>query len=146
MRAPLKDLSAERVSIDWGSIVGPVGEGTFHTLLAALPEEYKSYEIPYRLLHLQHQETQRHHPHHLPNSTPKQRDMFCQMAKISRVTSFARPAHSANKPYKAGCKADVDQASGDIATACLPSRLISWFEPRLPLLPLHFIPSMRFSG
>ncbi len=47
-----------------GSIVSPVGDGTFHTLIAALPKEEKSHEIPYRLPHLQHQNTQRYHPHH----------------------------------------------------------------------------------
>jgi hypothetical protein len=70
----------------------------------------------------------------------KTRDLFCRMAKKSCVTAFARPAHSANKSYEVGCKADVKRASGDIATACLPSRLISWFEPRLPLLPLQLCP------
>jgi hypothetical protein len=33
--------------------------------------------------------------------------------------------------------ADSYRATGEPATACLPSRLISWFEPRLPLLPLQ---------
>jgi hypothetical protein len=35
-----------------GSIVGPVGDGTFHALIAALPEEEQSHEIPYRLPYL----------------------------------------------------------------------------------------------
>jgi hypothetical protein len=49
--------------------------------------------------------------------------MFCRKAKKTRATSFARPAHIAYVPYETGCKADVDQASGENATACLPSRL-----------------------
>ena len=52
------------------------------------------------------------------------RDIFCRMAEKMRATSFARPAHIVHVPYETGCKADVNQTSGDIATACLPSRLL----------------------
>jgi uncharacterized protein UPF0047 len=54
----------QRVSFDWGSTVGPVGDGNIHTLIAALPEEEKTYEILYRLSHLQYQKAQRHPTHH----------------------------------------------------------------------------------
>ena len=37
-------------------------------------------------------------------------------------------------------KARRKRVSGDLATICLPSRLISWFELRLPLLPLQLYP------
>jgi hypothetical protein len=46
------------------------------------------------------------------------------MAEKMGATSFARPAHNESESYEAGCKADVDQASGENATACLPSRLL----------------------
>jgi hypothetical protein len=53
----------------------------------------------------------------------KTSDMFCRKAQKTRVTCFARPVHNANKSYETGYKADVERASGDIATTCLPSRL-----------------------
>jgi hypothetical protein len=40
-----------------------------------------------------------------------------------RATSFARHAHNARVLYKTGCKVDVDQASGERATAFLEGRL-----------------------
>lgn len=44
-----------------GSIVGPVGEGTFHTLIAAPPEEERSHEIPSG----RSRPRIRHAPHHI---------------------------------------------------------------------------------
>ena len=58
---------------------------------------------------------------------------FAERRKKRARRLFARPAHIACIPYETGCKADVDQSSGASVTAFLPSRLISWFEPRLPL-------------
>ena len=39
------------------------------------------------------------------------------------ATSFASDAHIACESYETGCQADVNQASGESVTACLPSRL-----------------------
>jgi hypothetical protein len=69
----------------------------------------------------------------------KTRDMFCRKAQKTRVTSFARPVHNANKSYETGCKADVKRASDDIAR--IPSREI---VPRGRIFP-SFLPSHRRS-
>ena len=59
---------------------------------------------------------------HLP---PKARDHLPIAARMAHVIG------------KGSSKARRKQASDVIVTICLPSRLISWFEPRLPLLPLQ---------
>ena len=65
MRATLKDLCAKSESASTGGeSVGFVVEGTFRTLIAVLPEEEASHEIPNCLPHLQYQITQRNHLHH----------------------------------------------------------------------------------
>jgi hypothetical protein len=46
----------QRVSFDWREYRRHEGDENFHTLIAALPEERKSFmRIPYRLSHLQYQ-------------------------------------------------------------------------------------------
>jgi hypothetical protein len=65
--------------------------------------------------------------------------MFCRMAKKSNAKSFARPAHIAHESYQTGCQADVDQASGEVATPCLPSRLSRIRAPS-PALTSTIIP------
>jgi hypothetical protein len=56
-----------------------------------------------------------------------------------RATSFARPAHIASESYEARYKADVNRASGDHVTACLPSRLSRVRAPS-PALTSTIIP------
>src|SRR5215471_7179565 len=43
-------------------------------------------------------------------------------------------------------KARRKQASGVIATICLPSRLISWFEPSLPLFCMNLLCAGRYEA
>jgi hypothetical protein len=59
---------------------------------------------------------------------------FCLQKYATCYVRVARMAHVSDKRAPG---AILQQASGDNVTFCLPSGLISWFEPRLPLLPLQ---------
>jgi hypothetical protein len=64
----------------------------------------------------------------------------CEYLLQRYVKTFATRARKRGSTDQSACRGWLCQASGDLANTCLPSRLISWFEPRLPLLPLQLCP------
>ena len=71
------------------------------------------------------------------NLTSLASENFCRKARKMHATTFAMRARKRGNAIQTAFKGYLYQASGDLANTCLPSRLISWFEPRLPLFPLQ---------
>lgn len=67
------------------------------------------------------------------NQLSCQSENFCQDAQNKHVNTFVTCARKRGITAQSACNGYSYQASGVSANACLPSRLISWFEPRLPL-------------